>query len=158
MRGLPRSIALCLIALSFGCATERPKFRQFEPSRPPPRVTGEPGPLPPGRTPVPSWRDPCMDAPQTAAYFSALKEEVLSNWRASIASPQASARVTLVLRANGEVESVALTSESPSGVGASVLEAIDGARPFPPLPPEAACLAGEPLLMHFSLESLPPLL
>jgi hypothetical protein len=168
------------LVLLLGCyPTRRPAFPEFEPSRPPPRVTGERSEPPPGersepppgersepppgeradpstgRAPLPTWRDPCFEAPATRAYLEALRDRVLASWRPTPEHADRVARVrfSMVLRSTGEIESLALAHESPAGIGEQVRAAVEAAQPFGELPPEATCLAGKPLIIHFTLES-----
>jgi hypothetical protein len=159
-------LVLALLAL-FGCyPTHKASFPKFEPSRPPPRVTGEPtSPRPPDTqdrgpvraipTPVSSKPDPCLASPAVRAYLDALRRAVLARWQAleMPSDGSAHAQFRLVLAASGEVESLSLAAEHPAGVGAHMLDAVSDAQPFGEMPPEATCLAGQALVIHLRLEN-----
>lgn len=159
-------LVVALLALSGCYPTHQPSFPKFEPSRPPPRVTGEPtsprprdtreqGPLRAIPTPASARPDPCLESPAVHAYLDSLRRAVLASWDA-VEMPSAGnahAQFRLVLKASGEVDALSLAAEHPAGIGAHLLDAVSDAEPFGPMPPEATCLAGQALLIHLRLEN-----
>jgi len=155
MKGFTKALVLGLATLSCGYPTRQPSFPKFEPSRPPPRVTAEPGSTPNLPFPVWSeWSHPCLSHPETHAYITKLREAIFSQWHQE-STPGGVAYVRLVLATGGEAQSLTLDEESHTGVGQAALKAVAAADPFPPLPAGANCLAGMPLRIQFVVESYP---
>ena len=120
-------------------------------------VSGRPQHIPPANPPgspsAAGQMPPCLRAPESRAYFDGVRRAVEAKWELSPSGADGFVRIRLVLRASGELVSAELVEESPSGFGASALAALHEAQPLPPLPPEAACIAGYPLILSFTVEN-----
>lgn len=89
-----------------------------------------------------------------AAYLAEVRESTLELWkpRRDIA---ASRPVTLrfVLRPDGSIQESGEAASARDALAASALSALRRAAPFPPVPPEASCLAGASIKATFRFDA-----
>ncbi len=93
----------------------------------------------------------CLDRPEVRAYLDQVQKRTLDRW---ILPPgiQADNKVTLRFQLDvaGSAISVSLVRASDNALGASAVDALNAAAPFPPLPSRARCLARVPITATFS--------
>jgi TonB family protein len=93
----------------------------------------------------------CLDRPEVRAYLDQVQKRTLDRW---ILPPgiQADNRVTLRFQLDvaGSAVSVSLVRASNNALGASAVDALNAAAPFPPLPNRVRCLARVPITATFS--------
>ena len=93
----------------------------------------------------------CLDRPEVQGYLEEVQKRTLDRW---ILPPgiQADNRVTLRFQLDvaGSALSVSLVRASDNALGASAVDALNAAAPFPPLPNRARCLARVPITATFS--------
>ena len=93
----------------------------------------------------------CLGRPEVRHYLDTVKKRTLDRW---ILPPgiRADNRVTLRFQLDvaGSAVSVSLVRASDNALGASAVDALNAAAPFPPLPNRARCLARLPITATFS--------
>jgi TonB family protein len=93
----------------------------------------------------------CLDRPEVRAYLDQVQKRTLDRW---ILPPgiKADNRVTLRFQLDvaGSAISVSLVRASNNALGASAVDALNAAAPFPPLPNRVRCLARVPITATFS--------
>jgi TonB family protein len=93
----------------------------------------------------------CLDRPEVRGYLEEVQKRTLDRW---ILPPgiQADNKVTLrfQLDVGGSAISVSLVRASNNALGASAVDALNAAAPFPALPNRARCLARVPITATFS--------
>lgn len=103
----------------------------------------------PGGAPV--SKSMCLERPEVLLYMTKVEERVYERW---ILPPgvDADQRVTLRFRLDvaGSATTVALVRASDNALGASAVDALRAASPFPPMPEPARCLASVPIIATFS--------
>jgi hypothetical protein len=96
----------------------------------------------------------CDRRPEVQAYMSDVKQRTLSRWvPPPDAPPQSRATLRFRLDVGGSASRVELVSAANPQIGASVVDAMRSASPFPPLPERARCLADRHITGAFSLVS-----
>ena len=96
----------------------------------------------------------CDARPEVRAYMSQLKERTLSRWSPPPDAPGGTTQATLrwQLDVGGSASSVELVSSRDKKVGATVVEALRSASPFPPMNDRVRCLAERRVTGTFSLQ------
>jgi TonB family protein len=93
----------------------------------------------------------CLDRPEVRHYLDQVQKRTLDRW---ILPPgiQADNRVTLRFQLDvaGSAIAVSLVRASNNALGASAIDALNAAAPFPPLPNRVRCLARVPITATFS--------
>lgn len=93
----------------------------------------------------------CMSRPEVATYLSGVKARMLDRW---VLPPgvDSDKKVTLRFRidASGSASSVSVKSADDNALGASAVDALRSASPFPPMPERARCLTRVPIIGTFS--------
>jgi TonB family protein len=93
----------------------------------------------------------CFARPEVKSYLGSVQQKTLDRW---ILPPGVSAdqRVTLrfKLDAAGSATNVSLLDASNNALGASAVDALRAAAPFPPMPDAARCLARVPITATFT--------
>jgi len=93
----------------------------------------------------------CLDRPEVRAYLDQVQKRTLDRW---ILPPgiKADNKVTLRFQLDvaGSAISVSLVGASDNALGASAVDALNAAAPFPPLPDRVRCLARVPITATFS--------
>ena len=93
----------------------------------------------------------CLDRPEVRNYLEEVQKRTLDRW---ILPPgiQADNKVTLRFQLDvaGSAISVSLVRASNNALGASAVDALNAAAPFPALPNRARCLARVPITATFS--------
>jgi TonB family protein len=93
----------------------------------------------------------CLDRPEVRAYLDQVQKRTLDRW---ILPPgiKADNKVTLRFQLDvaGSALSVSLVRASDNALGASAVDALNAAAPFPPLPSRVRCLARVPITATFS--------
>lgn len=93
----------------------------------------------------------CMSRPEVATYLSGVKARMLDRW---VLPPgvDSDKKVTLRFRidASGSASSVSVVSADDNALGASAVDALRSASPFPPMPKRARCLTRVPIRGTFS--------
>jgi TonB family protein len=93
----------------------------------------------------------CFERPEVNAYLGQVQKRVLERWvlPPSVTSDQ---RVTLSFRLDvaGSATRVSLVKASDNALGASAIDALRSAAPFPPMPEGARCLASTPITGTFT--------
>ncbi len=96
----------------------------------------------------------CDARPEVRAYMSQLKERTLQRWSPPPDAPGGTAQATIrwQLDVSGSASSVELVSARDSEIGATVVDALRSASPFPPMNERVRCLAGRKVTGTFSLQ------
>ncbi len=96
----------------------------------------------------------CDARPEVRAYMSQLKERTLSRWAPPPDAPGGTSQATLrwQLDVGGSASSVELLSARDKKVGATVVDALRSASPFPPMNDRVRCLAERRVTGTFSLQ------
>ncbi len=93
----------------------------------------------------------CMHRPEVKDYLAVVRERTLSRW---VLPPgvDAGRRVTLRFRvdAAGSASDVAVLRADDNSLGASAVDALRAASPFPPMPDDVRCLSQVPITGTFS--------
>ncbi|MDJ0852239.1 MAG: energy transducer TonB [Myxococcota bacterium] len=93
----------------------------------------------------------CFQRPEVQRYISSVQERTLDRW---ILPPgvRADQKVTLRFKLDvaGSAQSVSLVRASDNALGASAVDALNAASPFPPLPTAARCLVQVPITATFT--------
>jgi TonB family protein len=93
----------------------------------------------------------CFGLPQVQTYLGDVESRTLDRW-ALPPGVNANQRVTLKFRLDvaGSASKVSLISADDNALGASAIDALRAASPFPPIPDSARCLARVPITATFS--------
>jgi TonB family protein len=93
----------------------------------------------------------CFSRPEVKSYLGSVQNKTLDRW---ILPPGVTADQTVTLRfkidAAGSATSVSLVEASDNALGASAVDALRAAAPFPPMPDPARCLSRVPITATFS--------
>lgn len=93
----------------------------------------------------------CMQLPEVRSYLSTIKDRTLDRW---VLPPGVGAnkRVTLRWRLDsaGSASSVSVVNAEDNALGASAVDALRSASPFPPMPENVRCLTRVPIQGTFS--------
>jgi TonB family protein len=92
-----------------------------------------------------------------AAYLEVIKGKVASTWKypTGVSGTQTLA-LKFVLDSDGKLVSAEVVDSTDARLNGSAIEAINRAAPFPPIPEDLKeGLAGQPLVMRFSVSSKP---
>ncbi len=104
-----------------------------------------------GSSVMPQSASECLDRPEVRDYIAVVERRTLERW---ILPPgiQADNRVTLRFQidAAGSAVSVSLVRASDNALGASAVDALNAAAPFPALPNRARCLDRVPIRATFT--------
>jgi hypothetical protein len=95
----------------------------------------------------------CDSRPEVKAYQAQVQSRTKARWIAPPDAPSGVVKATLrwQLDVGGSATSVQLISSKDPKVGASVVEALRSASPFPPMSDRVRCLAGRGLTGTFTL-------
>jgi hypothetical protein len=85
----------------------------------------------------------CLERPASAAYLEAVKQRIFDAWElpGGLRSDQ-ELELLLALGATGDLYLAIVPDAGRSDLEESALAALEAAKPYPPLPPEADCLRG----------------
>lgn len=93
----------------------------------------------------------CFQKPEVKSYLDTVQNRTLDRW---ILPPGVSADQNVTLRFKldvaGSASSVSLVRASDNALGASAVDALNAASPFPPMPEAARCLVQVPITATFS--------
>ncbi len=93
----------------------------------------------------------CYELPEVQQYLAEVEERTLNRWNLP---PGVSANQRVTLRFNvdvaGSATKVSLVRADDNALGASAVDALRAASPFPPMPEKARCLARLPITATFS--------
>ena len=93
----------------------------------------------------------CFRKPEVQSYLNNVQTRTLDRW---ILPPGVTADQNVTLRFKldvaGSATSVSLVKASDNALGASAVDALNAASPFPPLPQPARCLVQVPITATFS--------
>jgi TonB family protein len=93
----------------------------------------------------------CMERPEVRTYLAAIKDRTLDRWvlPPGVASDK---RVTLRFRIDsaGSASNVSVVRAEDNALGASAVDALRAASPFPPMPESVRCLTRVPIVGTFS--------
>lgn len=93
----------------------------------------------------------CFEKPEVQSYLNSVQQRTLDRW---ILPPGIDADQNVTLRFKldvaGSASSVSLVRASDNALGASAVDALNAASPFPPLPSAARCLVQVPITATFS--------
>jgi len=93
----------------------------------------------------------CLDVPQARDYLERAQKQVLDAWLVPLDLPaNESVDLTFRLRPDGSIQCLSLSANSNERLTRSVVSAVQQAAPFGPLPSEAVCLRGLPVVATFS--------
>jgi TonB family protein len=97
----------------------------------------------------------CNDRPEVQAYMAQIRTRTLERWKLPPGVP-VNERVTLRFKLDvaGSASSVQVVKASDNALGASAVDAMRSASPFPPIPEAARCLAQGRIRATFSSESV----
>lgn len=96
-----------------------------------------------------SWGD-CQSRPEVQAYLSSVKSRMYARWvlPADVASNQ-EVQLRFQLDPAGSAQAVSLVGGGDARLGASAVDALRSAAPFPPMADRVRCLAGGPIIGTF---------
>lgn len=96
----------------------------------------------------------CDARPEVRAYMASLKERTLSRWSPPPDAPSGQSQATLrwQLDVGGSASRVELVSARDKKVGATVVDALRSASPFPPMNDRVRCLAERKVTGTFKLQ------
>ena len=97
----------------------------------------------------------CVDRAESRAYVAAVQERAYSRWTPLVEDPAGNAVIRFRLDEQGRVLSSEMVSTTSEGLGRSAREALAAGAPYPPMPPEAQCLARLGLLARFETPTPP---
>ena len=93
----------------------------------------------------------CLSRPEVAIYLSGVKDRMLDRW---VLPPGVSSNKKVTLRfrldAAGSASHVSVVKTEDNALGASAVDALRAASPFPPMPDAARCLTQVPIKGTFS--------
>jgi TonB family protein len=93
----------------------------------------------------------CMQRPEVRDYLAVVRERMLARW---VLPPgvDAGRRVTLRFRVDvaGSASDVSVVNAEDNSLGASAVDALRAASPFPPMPADVHCLSQVPIVGRFS--------
>jgi TonB family protein len=93
----------------------------------------------------------CFERPSVRAYLVEVKDRTIGRW---VLPPGLSSDQTVTLRFNldaaGSASRVSLVDATDNALGASAVDALRAAAPFPPMPSDARCLSQVPIVATFS--------
>lgn len=93
----------------------------------------------------------CLQRPEVGSYLASVKDRTLERW---VLPPGVAAdkKVTLRFRldAAGSASNVAVVKAEDHALGASAVDALRSASPFPPMPEKVRCLTRVPIVGTFS--------
>jgi TonB family protein len=93
----------------------------------------------------------CLSRPEVSIYLSGVKDRMLDRW---VLPPGVSSNQKVTLRfridAAGSASNVSVVSAEDNALGASAVDALRAASPFPPMPDAARCLTQVPIKGTFS--------
>ncbi len=97
----------------------------------------------------------CNDRPEVQAYMAQIRSRTLQRWRLPPGVP-VNERVMLRFKLDvaGSASAVHVVKASDNALGASAVDAMRSASPFPPIPEAARCLARGRIRATFSSESI----
>lgn len=94
----------------------------------------------------------CDARPEVQAYLAQVKDRTLARWVSPPDTPSGSrATLSFQLDVGGSASRVAIVNSANPKIGASVVEAMRSASPFPPMSDRVRCLAGRVMKGIFSL-------
>ena len=104
-----------------------------------------------GRGPSAVTSTECLQKPEVNRYLEAVQQKTLDRW---ILPPGVNPDQTVTLRFRidtaGSATKVSLVDASSNALGASAVDALRSAAPFPPIPDDAGCLARVPIVATFT--------
>jgi TonB family protein len=93
----------------------------------------------------------CFERASVRAYLVEVKDRTIGRW---VLPPGLSSDQTVTLRFNldaaGSASRVSLVDATDNALGASAVDALRAAAPFPPMPSDARCLSQVPIVATFS--------
>jgi len=97
----------------------------------------------------------CNDRPEVQAYMAQIRSRTLERWKLPPGVP-VDERVTLRFKLDvaGSASAVHVVNASDNALGASAVDAMRSASPFPPIPEAARCLSQGRIRATFSSESV----
>jgi hypothetical protein len=97
----------------------------------------------------------CENRAEVVAYMDQIKQRTLARWATSGSTPAGRVRAKLrfQLDVGGSASRVEMVSSDDPRVGASVVDALRAASPFPPMSDRVRCLADSQLTATFTLET-----
>lgn len=103
-------------------------------------------------------RDPtaCLDRDEVRTYLDAAQSRLRDAWRSPKGIPT-DAEVTLSFRleSDGSLRCLSLSVDSERTLARSALAALERVTPFPPVPSNAICLIGLPILIRAKSRAVP---
>jgi hypothetical protein len=97
----------------------------------------------------------CDTRPEVRAYMDQIKNRTLARWATSGSTPAGRVRAKLRFQIDvgGSASRVEMIAADDARVGASVVDALRAASPFPPMTDRVRCLANSQLTATFTLET-----
>jgi TonB family protein len=109
------------------------------------------GTTPGGTGTNPVSKSSCIQRPAVQSYLAEVKQRTYERW---VLPPGVDAGRTVTLRFHldvaGSASKVEIAKAEDNALGASAVDALRAASPFPPMPEEARCLAQVPIVGTFS--------
>ncbi|MCH2173050.1 TonB family protein [Myxococcota bacterium] len=93
---------------------------------------------------------PCTQRPEVVAYITTVRDRTLERWSLPPGLINSEVLLRFKIDAAGSASDVELVRAGDNALGASAIDAMRAASPFPPLPQRARCLSGRPILATFS--------
>ncbi len=95
----------------------------------------------------------CQERPEVQAYLVQVDERINSRWRLPPGVPNSEVTLRFQLDVAGSAQQVELVRAASNALGASAVDAMRAASPFPPMPERARCLADRRILGKFRTTS-----
>jgi len=93
----------------------------------------------------------CLDSPAVKSYLDEIRQRTYERW---VLPPGVDAGRKVTLRFHldvaGSASKVSIVKAEDNALGASAVDALRAAAPFPPMPEDARCLASRPIVGTFS--------
>lgn len=95
----------------------------------------------------------CHERPEVQAYLLQVEERTKARWRTPPGVPDSEVTLRFEIDVAGSAQQVELVRAANNALGASAVDAMRAASPFPPMPERARCLADRRILGKFRTTS-----
>ena len=95
----------------------------------------------------------CLERPEVQAYMSQIRERMFSRWSLPHGISDVQVTLRFAIDVAGSASSIQLVAGD-NALGASAIDAMRTASPFPPIPDRARCLASRNLVATFTSSSV----
>ncbi len=91
----------------------------------------------------------CLERPEVDAYLGVIRQRTISLWKLPIATPDTQVVLRFQLDVAGSPSRIQVLRADDNALGASAIDAMRAAAPFPPMPDPARCIADRPITGTF---------